>query len=51
MEINFLHFLQGFHNRYLDSIMMFRTKLGNAGVIWFVWSVCFNCAYFNGNNS
>ena len=39
MEIDFLHFIQGFHNRYLDSIMMFITKLGNAGVIWFVWSV------------
>lgn len=34
MELNFLHMLQGIHTDWLDTIMVFVTKMGDAGLLW-----------------
>lgn len=34
MELEFLHMLQGWHRDWLDAVMIFVTKLGDAGLLW-----------------
>lgn len=34
MELEFLHMLQGWHTDWLDAVMVFVTKLGDAGLLW-----------------
>lgn len=34
MELEFLHMIQGWHTEWLDAIMIFVTKLGDAGLLW-----------------
>jgi len=34
MELEFLHMLQGWHSDWLDAVMVFVTKLGDAGILW-----------------
>lgn len=41
MEMSILHAIQNIHNSLLDSIMVFITTLGNAGIIWIVLAVIF----------
>lgn len=41
MEMSILHGIQNIHSSLLDSIMVFITSLGNAGIIWIVLSVIF----------
>lgn len=41
MEMSILQGIQNIHNGLLDSIMVFITSLGNAGIIWIVLAVIF----------
>ena len=39
MEIQILNWLQGLHTPVLDKIMCFITHLGDAGIIWIVFTI------------
>ena len=41
MEMSILHAIQNIHSSLLDSIMIFITSLGNAGVIWIAIAIIF----------
>lgn len=41
MEMSILHAIQNIHNSVLDSIMVFITTLGNAGMIWIALTIIF----------
>lgn len=41
MEMSILHAIQNIHSSLLDSIMVFITSLGNAGVIWIAIAIIF----------
>ncbi len=41
MEMYILHAIQNIHTSLLDSIMVFITTLGNAGIIWIAIAVIF----------
>lgn len=41
MEMSILQGIQNIHNELLDSIMVFITSLGNAGIIWIILAVIF----------
>ena len=35
-ELDFLHYLEGFHSPVLDRIMLFITRLGDSSFVWFL---------------
>ena len=39
MELQILHIIQGWHQEWLDAVMIFFTTLGNSGFCWIVLSV------------
>lgn len=39
MELQILHMIQGWHQPWLDAIMIFITTLGNGGLIWILAGV------------
>ena len=41
MEMSILYWIQNIHSSLLDSIMIFITSLGNAGIIWIVLAIIF----------
>lgn len=34
MELEILHMIQGWHTEWLDALMVFVTRLGDAGLLW-----------------
>lgn len=42
MEMSILHGIQNIHTGLLDSIMVFITTLGNAGIIWIAIAIIFS---------
>lgn len=41
MELSILHGIQELHNGILDSVMIFFSSIGNAGMIWIILSLAF----------
>ena len=41
MELQILHMIQGWHQDWLDSVMLFFTSLGDGGVLWISLSIIF----------
>ena len=39
IELNILDWIQALHTPFLDKIMVFITRLGDAGIIWIVLSI------------
>lgn len=39
MELEILHLIQGLHIDWLDTVMIFLTKLGDKGIIWIALSI------------
>ncbi len=43
MELKILHILQGIHHPVLDKIMVIISSLGNAGIIWIIFTILLLC--------
>ena len=39
IELSILDWIQTLHTPFLDKIMVFITRLGDAGIIWIVFSI------------
>ncbi len=43
MELEILHMIQGWHQEWLNPIMIFFTTIGEAGICWIVLSIVLAC--------